>query len=601
MPDDDSGSTGALPGRAAGSAKQDGPRRRPDAWLPNPPRALTFWRRGYSRHAFLRDLMAGVTVGIVAVPLAMAFAIASGVPPERGLYTGIIAGFLISFFSGSRVQIGGPTGAFVVIVFGIVARHGYAGLQIATIMAAGMLFLLGLFRFGALIRFIPYPVVTGFTTGIALVIFSTQMRDFFGLPLKEIPGEFFAQWEAYAHAAAGWNPWAAAFALGTMGLILLLHRLRPTIPGPLVAMVLGALLVWAFGLPLETIGTRFGGIPNTLPAPVLPTFDWAQWRELLPEAFTIAVLAAIESLLCAVVADGMIDDRHDSNTELIGQGLANLGSAVFGGIPATGALARTATNIRAGGRTPVAGVVHAATLLLVMLVAAPLAVYVPLATLAGVLVIVAWNMSEVHQFRRMFRAPRSDSLTMLVTFGLTVAVDLTLAVEVGIVLAALLFMRRMTEVTQVGAVRAEHLPDSAASPGPDAPAGSAATEPVVLPPGVEVYEINGPFFFGVADRLNDVLATVGTPPAVLILRMRRVPAIDATGLHAIEKLHDKCRRHRTTLVLSGVNAQPREALRRRGLDRRIGAEHIHGSFDAALAHARTLVTPSGPGLPQAGL
>jgi SulP family sulfate permease len=549
---------------------------------------MTFWRRGYSRGALLRDTVAGVTVGIVAVPLAMAFAIASGVPPERGLYTGIIAGFLISFFSGSRVQIGGPTGAFVVIVFGIVAQHGYAGLQIATIMAAGMLFLLGLFRFGALIRFIPYPVVTGFTTGIALVIFSTQMRDFFGLPLKSIPGDFFAQWEAYAHAAAGWNPWAAAFALGSVGLIVLLHQLRPTIPGPLVVMVLGALLVWAFELPLETIGTRFGSIPNTLPAPELPPFVWAQWRELLPEAFTIAVLAAIESLLCAVVADGMIDDRHDSNTELIGQGLANLGSAVFGGIPATGALARTATNIRAGGRSPVAGVVHAATLLVVMLLAAPLAVYVPLASLAGVLVIVAWNMSEVHQFRGMFRAPRSDTLTMLVTFGLTVAVDLTLAVEVGIVLAALLFMRRMTEVTQVGAVHAEHLPDAAE------PDGSAAATPVLLPRGVEVYEINGPFFFGVADRLNDVLATVGTPPAVLILRMRRVPAIDATGLHAIEKLHDKCRRQRTTLVLSGVNAQPREALRRRGLDRRLGAEHIHANFEQALAHARTLVAPQTP-------
>jgi SulP family sulfate permease len=284
----------------------------------------------------------------------------------------------------------------------------------------------------------------------------------------------------------------------------------------------------------------------------------------------------------------MIDDRHDSNTELIGQGLANLGSAVFGGIPATGALARTATNIRAGGRSPVAGVVHAATLLVVMLLAAPLAVYVPLASLAGVLVIVAWNMSEVHQFRGMFRAPRSDTLTMLVTFGLTVAVDLTLAVEVGIVLAALLFMRRMTEVTQVGAVHAEHLPDAAE------PDGSAAATPVLLPRGVEVYEINGPFFFGVADRLNDVLATVGTPPAVLILRMRRVPAIDATGLHAIEKLHDKCRRQRTTLVLSGVNAQPREALRRRGLDRRLGAEHIHANFEQALAHARTLVAPQTP-------
>jgi SulP family sulfate permease len=569
---------------SAPPARSDRPRRRPGSLLPNPPRSLTFLRTGYGWGPFTQDLLAGLTVGIVAVPLAMAFAIASGLPPERGLYTAVVAGFLISLLSGSRVQIGGPTGAFVVIVFGIAARHGYEGLQIATLLAAGMLILMGLFRMGAMIRYIPYPVVTGFTTGIALVILSTQMRDLFGLRIERLPAEFVAQWEVYARSAASWNPWALAVGGGTVALIVGLRRLRPRIPGPIVALALASLAVWAFHLPVETIGTRFGGIPSSLPLPSLPPFDPEKWRALVPEAFTIAILAAIESLLCAVVADGMIGDRHDSNTELIGQGLANIGSALFGGLPATGALARTATNIKSGGRSPVAGLVHALTLLAIMALAAPLAVHVPLACLAGILVIVAWNMSELDHFRAMFRAPRSDALTMVVTFVLTVAVDLTLAVQVGIVLAALLFMRRMTEVTQVAALRASD--GGAIAESPDDDDRDKLSE---LPPQVEVYEINGPFFFGVADRLKDVLAELEAPPQVFILRLRRVPAIDATGLEALAEFYEKCRRQGSTLVLSGVNPQPQRALERSGLLTRIGAQHVHPHIDAALAHARALL------------
>lgn len=550
------------------------------AWLP---RAVTFWRRGYGPHDFWADLAAGVTVGVVAVPLAMAFAIASGLPPERGLFTAVVAGFLIALLSGSRFQIGGPTGAFVVIVAGVVARHGYEGLQIATLLAGGILVLMGLFRFGALIKFIPYPVVTGFTSGIALVIFSTQVRDFLGLRLAALPADFAAQWRAYAGAAGTWNPATLAVGGGALAAILLIRRYRPRIPGPIVAVVGASLAVWALGLPVETIGTRFGGIPNLLPAPALPAITLDKVRLLLPDAVTIALLAAIESLLCAVVADGMTGERHHSNTELVAQGLANVGAMLFGGLPATGALARTATSIKAGARSPLAGVLHAVTLLAILMAAAPLAVHIPLAALAAILIVAAWNMSEVDHFRHLLRAPRSDVLVMLATFGLTVAIDLTVAVQVGIVLAALLFMRRMSEVTRVGAPRWLHEEGEAWQEDPD------ALDYKDVPAGVEVYEINGPFFFGVADRLKDTLVNLEPAPPVFILRLRRVPAIDATGLQALEEFHAKCRRQGSVLVLSGVNAQPRRALRRIGLLARIGPEHVHPHIDAALAHARTLL------------
>jgi SulP family sulfate permease len=548
------------------------------------PRTFTLFSEKYGKPDFVRDVIAGLTVGIIALPLAMAFAIASGLPPERGLYTAIVAGFFTSLLSGSRYLIGGPTGAFVVIVFGIASRQGYAGLQAATLMAGVMLLLMGLFRFGAIIKFIPYPVVTGFTSGIALVIFSTQMRDFFGLQMAQVPAEFFQKWGAYLRDLHTFNPYALALAAGSLAVIVGFRRFMPRVPGPIVAVAAATAAAWAFDLPVDTIGSRFGEIPRTLPAPEWPEFSLERIRQLFPDALTIAMLSAIESLLCAVAADGMTGDRHRSNTELVGQGVSNILSSLFGGLPATGAIARTATSIKSGARSPVAGLIHAVTLLGIMVTAAPLASLIPLAVLAAILVVVAYNMSEIDHFRHMFRMPRSDALVMVVTFGLTVVVDLTLAVQVGVVLAALLFMRRMSEVTEVGA---------ASLAGPDDGEADAddpdATRNKQVPPGVDVYEINGPFFFGVADRLKDELRNVQRPPKVFVVRMRRVPAIDATGMTALSELAEKCRRDGMWLVLSGVQAQPRRALERSGLDEIIGPENIHPHIDAALARAKDLI------------
>jgi SulP family sulfate permease len=547
------------------------------------PRTFTLLREGYSRADLVRDVIAGLTVGIIALPLAMAFAIASGLPPERGIYTAIVAGFFTSLLSGSRYLIGGPTGAFVVIVFGIATRQGYAGLQTATLMAGAILILMGLFRFGTVIKYIPYPVVTGFTSGIAVVIFSTQMPDFFGLRMSEVPAEFFEKWWAYLREAATFNPWSLALGAGSLAIVIGLRKTLPRVPGPIVAVFLATLAAWAFALPVETIGSRFGEIPRTLPAPVWPEFSLEKIRQLAPDALTIALLAAIESLLCAVAADGMTGDRHRSNTELFGQGVANALSSLFGGIPATGAIARTATSIKSGARSPVAGLIHAVVLLGIMLAAAPLASLIPLAVLAAILIVVAYNMAEIDHFRHMFRMPRSDALVMLVTFGLTVIVDLTLAVQVGVVLAALLFMRRMTEVTQIGQASLFEAERADEEDDPD------ATRNKVVPPGVEVYEIDGPFFFGVADRLRDELRALEKPPKVFVLRMRKVPAIDATGMTALSEFAEKCRRDGMWLVLSGVQEQPRKALERSGLDEIIGPENIYPHIDLALARARDLI------------
>ena len=552
--------------------------------LRNLPRTFTLFREGYSKSDLMHDVAAGLTVGIIALPLAMAFAIASGLPPERGIYTAIVAGFFTSLLSGSRYLIGGPTGAFVVIVFGIAARQGFAGLQAATLMAGVMLILMGLFRFGAIIKFIPYPVVTGFTSGIALVIFSSQVRDFFGLRMAEVPAEFFHKWSAYARELHTFNPWALAVAAVSLALIVGFRKFMPRVPGPIVAVVVATGAAWAFDLPVETIGSRFGEIPRTLPAPEWPDFSLERVRQLFPDALTIAILAAIESLLCAVAADGMTGDRHRSNTELFGQGVSNVLSSLFGGLPATGALARTATSIKSGARSPIAGLIHAVTLLAILLAAAPLAGLIPLAALAAILVVVAYNMSEIGHFRHMFRMPRSDALVMVVTFGLTVAVDLTVAVQVGVVLAALLFMRRMSEVTQVGAASLFEMEE-----GDDEADDPDATKNKIVPPGVGVYEINGPFFFGVADRLKDELHNLESPPKVFVLRMRRVPAIDATGMTALHQIAEKCRRDGMWLVLSGVQAQPRQAMARSGLDEIIGPENIHPHIDLALARARDLI------------
>jgi SulP family sulfate permease len=561
------------------------------------PKSIVCLREGYTRRGLLADLLAGLTVGIIALPLAMAFGIGSipdqvihteGVsPPAMGLYTAVVAGFLISLLGGSRVQIGGPTGAFIVIVSSVAARHGYAGLATATIMAGVFIILMGLFRLGALIKFIPYPVTTGFTSGIAVIIFSSEIKDFLGLRMGEVPAEFVARWNTYFQNVGHLTPATCAVGAGSLATIVVLRRLVPRVPGMIVAVVLSALAVWLFDLgDVATIGTKFGGIPRSLPTPHLPPFSLGLVRELLPSSLTIAMLAAIESLLSAVVSDGMTGFRHKADCELVAQGIANIGSILFGGIPATGAIARTTANIKSGGRTPVAGMVHAVTLLAIMMAAAPLASRIPLAALAAVLIVVAWNMAEIDQFRYILRAPPSDVAVLLVTFALTVFADLTVAVGVGMVLASLLFMKRMAEVSNISAITRE-FNDGDEELGELKDPNAVARR--VLPAGVEVYEINGPLFFGVADRLKDTLRTLERPPKVFILRMRRVPAIDATGLHALDEFREKCRRQGTALLLSGVHAQPMAAMLRARFDEALGPDAMFGSLDEALDRARALL------------
>ncbi|MBX7246275.1 MAG: sulfate permease [Candidatus Sumerlaeaceae bacterium] len=538
--------------------------------------------RNYDSRTFLSDLFAGVTVGVVALPLAMAFAIASGVTPERGIYTAVVAGFLISALGGSKVQIGGPTGAFVTIVAAIVAKYGYPGLVLCTFLAGALLVVMGLCRFGGMIKFIPFPVVTGFTSGIAVVIFSSQMKDFFGIQMENPPAEFFPKWLAYWNHLHGINFSAAAIGIGTVAGIFVLRRLTPKVPAMLVAMLLATAISAMLKLPVETIGSKFHELPRTLPSPSIPHFDLSQVRDLMSPALTVALLAAIESLLSATVADGMTGGRHKSNMELVAQGFANIGSVIFGGIPATGAIARTVTNIKSGAKTPVAGMIHALVLLIVLLVFAPLAKLIPLSCLAGILVVISYQMSEIDQFRRLLRAPRSDVMVLLSTFAITVIIDLTVAVQVGVVLASLLFIKRMGEVTNVGAVTREFA-DQEEKADPNA----ASTRQI--PAGVEVYEINGPFFFGAAESFKETLRFVEPTPKALILRMRNVPAIDATGLHLLHQLHQQCLSSGTAFLLSDVHAQPVVALMKSDLWREIGESNITGNIDSALDRARELL------------
>ena len=538
--------------------------------------------RGYTRAQLTADLTAGVIVGIVALPLAIAFAIASGVSPERGLYTAIIAGFCISVLGGSRVQIGGPTGAFVVIVYAIVQQHGLDGLIIATLMAGVILIVFGLARFGGAIKFIPYPVTIGFTAGIALIIFSSQVKDFLGLRMGAVPADFLPKWEAFGAAADSVNPGAVAVAVLTLGIIWLWPRVNRRIPGAFIALLATTALVQLLHWPVETIGSRFGAIDAGLPSPHLPAVSLHQIETLVGPAFTIAMLGAIESLLSAVVADGMIGGRHRSNMELVAQGVANIASPLFGGIPATGAIARTATNVKNGGRTPVAGITHAATLLFITLFFGHWAELIPLATLAAILVVVAYHMSEWRSFGAELRgAPKSDVAVLLVTFFLTVLVNLTLALEVGMVLAAFLFMRRMAEVTNISVLTHEFQ-----DPVDDFERDPNAVLRRSVPPGVEVYEITGPFFFGAAETFKDRLSQVARRPQVLILRMRHVPAIDSTGLHALRELVTRSRREGTLVILSDIHAQPVMAIERAGLYDDLGEDNVHGNIDDALNRAR---------------
>ncbi len=537
----------------------------------------------YSWQQLGQDAVAGLVVGVVALPLAMAFAIASGVPPERGLYTAIVAGFLISALGGSKVQIGGPTGAFVVIVFGIVAQHGYDGLVLATLMAGVMLVCMGFSKLGAAVKFIPYPVTMGFTSGIAVIIFSSQVNDLLGLRIAKVPAEFFEKWQEYLSHLGNIHWTTLGLGVGCLVVLVLWPKVTRKVPAPLVAMAGATLAAYFLGLNVETIGARFGGIPNMLPEPSLPAITLEKLQKLSGPALTIALLAAIESLLSAVVADGMTGDRHKPNMELVAQGIANLVSPLFGGIPATGAIARTATNVKSGGRTPVAGIVHALTLLLIMILFAPLAAYVPLCALAAILIVVAYHMAEIRSFVSLLWSPPADALVMVVTFLLTVLIDLTVAVQTGLVLAALLFIKRMADVTNVQVVTRELADREAGGNDPNAIASRQ------IPPGVEVYEVNGPFFFGVVDKVKDVLGDLKGNPKVFILRMRNVPAMDATGLHALLELRRSCERMGCTLVLAEIHTQAFIALDRSGRREEFGADNVIADIDDALNRARQLI------------
>ena len=542
--------------------------------------------KNYDRKTFMADLMAGIIVGIVALPLAIAFGIASGVSPEKGIITAIVAGFIIAACGGSKVQIGGPTGAFIVIVYGIIQQYGMQGLTIATLMAGVFLILLGVLRLGTIIKYIPYPIVVGFTSGIAVTIFTTQIKDLLGMDMAQVPSDFIEKWIAYAHNLGSIDLWSTIVGLASVAIIALMPRLSSKIPGSLVAiivMTVAVLLLQHYGIAtsVETIGDRFS-ISSALPDASVPPLSWDAVKSLVAPALTIAVLGAIESLLSATVADGVTGDRHDSNTELIGQGLANIASPLFGGIPATGAIARTMANITGGGRTPVAGIIHAVVLLLIFLFLMPLARYIPMACLAGVLVVVSYGMSGWRSFRALMRNPKSDVTVLLLTFFLTIIFDLTIAIEVGLICACLLFMRRMAETTEVRAILDE------IDLNEDADMERGNLEHLTIPEGVEVYEINGPYFFGAGNRFEDIMSRYGDRPRVRIIRMRKVPFIDSTGLHNLENLCLMSQREGITIVLSGVNPKVEAVLRKNHIDQLLGSDNICNHIDLALARAREL-------------
>ncbi|HEX7088121.1 MAG TPA: SulP family inorganic anion transporter [Vicinamibacterales bacterium] len=534
--------------------------------------------RGYNRQTFVSDLLAGLTVGVVALPLAMAFAIASGVTPQAGIYTAIVGGFIVAVLGGSRIQVSGPTGAFVVIVAGIIARHGLSGLLMVTMMAGVILVLIAVTGLAHAVRFIPRPVVIGFTNGIALLIASTQIRDFLGIRLEENPGEFFARMAALAERANTIDPAAVAVGVVSLALVLFVPRKLPRIPGSIVALVVGAGAVAIFGLPVETIGSRFGSIPAALPAFEMPEFRADLIVPLFPSALTVALLAAVESLLSAVVADGMINDRHSPRAELLAQGAANIVVPMVGGIPVTGAIARTATNFRAGARTPVASIVHALTLLAIVLVLAPLSAYVPLATLAAVLFVVAYNMGEWREIPGILRLDLADKSVWVITFALTVVADLTVAVEVGIALAALLYISRVTDTTSVSIVTPEYISEGHVH----------VLQDKDIPPYVSILRIHGPFLFGMTDKLRDVTEDLSQFGPIVVLRLRNMTAIDATGLHALKEFHDRLVQSGRTLLLCGARRQPAAFLDQAAFVEHVGRENILPHVQAAIERAKQI-------------
>jgi SulP family sulfate permease len=551
------------------------------------PKLFSILRKGYSVKDFTSDLTAGIIVGIVALPLAIAFAVASGVRPEQGLYTAIIAGFFTAVFSGSRAQVSGPTGAFIVIIYSIVHQYGYSGLAIATFLAGLMLVIMGIARAGVFLKFIPYPVIVGFTSGIALIIFSSQMRDFFGLHMEDVPAEFLDKWMAYGESFATIHLPSLLVGLSSLLIIILWPRVTKRIPGSLIALIIATAVVAIFQIPVETIGSQFGGMPNHFPSPHIPQISWKLATKMFSPAITIALLAALESLLSAVVADGMLGTRHRSNMELIAQGIGNILSPIFGGIPATGAIARTATNIRNGGRTPVSAIIHALILLLILLVAGKWAALIPLSVLAAILIYVAYTMSEWHAFIKLLRGPRGDVVVLVTTFLLTVFIDLTVAIQVGVVFAAFLFLQRMSNATQIGLITKD-LKDEEKEEEEPTPARRN------VPAGVEVFSINGSLFFGVIEQFRDAVQRIEKPPKVLILEMRNVITIDATGLQAMEDLLKRLRKGKTILLLVGVHAQPLFAMQRSKFVDTIGENNLIGSLDEALTRAADIVAAKKP-------
>lgn len=544
--------------------------------------------KNYNRKTFVADLMAGIIVGIVALPLAIAFGIASGVTPEKGIITAIVAGFVISALGGSKVQIGGPTGAFIIIIYGIIQQYGMEGLTIATLMAGVFLILFGFLHLGTIIKFIPYPIVVGFTSGIAVTIFTTQVKDLFGLNIASVPSDFIEKWICYFNNFSTADLWSSVIGIVSVVIIMLTPKVSKKIPGSLVAiivMTIAALLLKQFAgvESIETIGDRFA-ISNSLPEATVPALSWETIKNLVSPAITIAILGAIESLLSAAVADGVIGDHHNSNTELIAQGVANLASPIFGGIPATGAIARTMTNINNGGRTPIAGIVHAVVLLLIFLFLMPLAKYIPMACLAGVLVVVSYGMSGWRSFLALMKNPKSDVTVLLITFFLTIIFDLTIAIEVGLIIACLLFMRRMSETTDVHVISNEINPDDEDS---DMHLGNI--EHLTIPKGVEVYEINGPYFFGAGNRFEEIMATLGDRPKVRIIRMRKVPFVDSTGIHNLTNLCEMSQKEGIQIVLSGVTEKVHSQLNKAGFYDIVGQDNICSHIDIALDRAKEII------------
>ena len=544
--------------------------------------------RNYNRKTFIADIMAGIIVGIVALPLAIAFGIASGVTPEKGIITAIVAGFIISILGGSKVQIGGPTGAFIIIIYGIIQQYGFEGLTIATIMAGIFLILFGFLHLGTIIKYIPYPIVVGFTSGIAVTIFTTQVKDLFGLDIANVPSDFIEKWQCYVATFSSADAWTSLIGTLSVAVIVLSPKINKKIPGSLTAIILMTILAlmlkqYAGVTTIETIGDRFA-ISNSLPEAEVPELTWGTIKSLVMPALTIAILGAIESLLSAAVADGVIGDHHNSNTELIAQGVANLASPIFGGIPATGAIARTMTNINNGGRTPIAGIVHAVILLLIFLFLMPLAKYIPMACLAGVLVVVSYGMSGWRSFFALMKNPKSDVTVLLITFFLTIIFDLTIAIEVGLIIACLLFMRRMSETTDVRVISDEINPDEEYS---DMKLGNL--EHLTIPEGVEVYEINGPYFFGVGNRFEEIMATMGDRPAVRIIRMRKVPFVDSTGIHNLTNLCLMSQKEGIQIILSGVTEKVNSQLTKAGFCELVGNENICSHIDLALKRANEIV------------